>query len=363
MSQPEEITRPTEVIEEVARTTDDIGEIRQTTEEFEQLPQMNGSFTQLPQTTEEFEQLPRIDIRRKVTYGRRSAVRQQTDALPQLSVDTTGVKSTWRQAVHLREENMRLRVELEETRSELRQMMHAYSARQAEHESEVRIIHHGQQQEIDQYQDHLRAMMEERNRIQEAYHRAEQRYQELYHSFQDAVEEEARKIVAGAVQQLEQPSAEVPTLLQDVVKSLELHTTQIENQHLMEALYLKSRIKQMVAQLDIERQQVEIEHQHLMAMQQTAREQAELRQKLLHQRFRARWKVVSLFALPGSLALLVVLQFVFLFVFQIHLFALLSLSLLAPVLLCSLLTLTYSRLYKLVKPLYESAPHKQKVQS
>jgi hypothetical protein len=345
MLQPEEIARPTEVTEEIIRTTDGL----------------QG----LPQTTEAFERLSHVDGRRKFVNGRRPTAlyRQQTDPLPQITTETGPIRSTWRQAVHQREENMRLRFELDEVRRELRQVMHAYTETQAEFEKEAAIIHNGYRQEIEQYQNHLREMMEERNRIQEAYRQYEQRYQELYHTFQDAVGEETRKIVSRAWQELEQPSGEVPEVVRDVVKALEARVRPPEHPHLIEALYFKNELKQMITQLDAERQQVEAEHQRLLAMQQTAREQAELRQKTLYQRFRARWRVAALSTSIGLLAVLVILQFVFLSLFHTPVVSPISFSLLAPIVICSALALAFSRPYKSLKHIYEGAPHAKKVQS
>ncbi len=71
------------------------------------------------------------------------------------------------------------------------------------------------------------------------------------------------------------------------MKTLELQVRQEEDKHLVEALYLKREVQRMAAILDQERQQIEEERHNLLVMQNTAREQAELRQKTLQARLRS----------------------------------------------------------------------------
>jgi hypothetical protein len=327
--------------------------ITQTTEEL-------GGITQ---TTEALEQLPRIYDHRSATNGRRQTSLQQrdTDDLPALTIETPVARGAWRLAVHLREENMRLRNELEELRSELRQLIDEYNGMQAEFDKEVAIIHNGYQQEIQHYQIHLAQMMEERNRIHDAYLRLEQRYQELNSSFQQTVEEEAHKMVIEASQTIELSTGNIPALLQEAVKVLESQTWRADNKHLIEALYLKNEVKQMAQHLAQERRQLEEQRQQLFAMQHTAYQQIELHQKATQARLRARWKVASICTSTGLLGLLVVLQFVCLYFLHVTMAAPISIAFLAPIVVCVVLALVFAQPFTMIKHMYKSAPHKRKV--
>src|SRR5581483_6595538 len=198
-------------------------------------------------------------------------------------------------------------------------------------------VHKGYQQEIEQYQNHLREMMEERNRVQESYLQMEQQYQVLYHTFQDAVEEEARKMVVEATQTVELSPEAVPAFLQDAVKTLEIRAREVEDKHLLEALYLKSEVQRMAEELTAERKLLAEERQKLFTMQHTAREQAELYQKTLQSRLYARWKFKSAATSVGLLVTLIVLQFLTLDLFHVPFVTAVSLAIFAPVILCSLL--------------------------
>ena len=77
-------------------------------------------------------------------------------------------------------------------------------------------------------------------------------------------------------------------------------------------------------------------------MQNTAREQAELRQKTLQARLRSRWKVRSITVTIGMIVLLVTLQFLFLNLARIKIAAEISFLLLLPIIICSLLAFVLS---------------------
>ncbi len=155
--------------------------------------------------TESLERLPRPSDRRSPTNERRQSIVQQknTDVLPSVSVETPHAKIAWRQVIQLREENRHLRFELEEQRTEMQQLIAAYTSLQAQFDQEATSIHGSYQQEREQYQSHLQALMDERNHLQETYSDLERRYMDLYHTFQDAVEEEAHKMVTEAAQTIE----------------------------------------------------------------------------------------------------------------------------------------------------------------
>ncbi|MBV9228312.1 MAG: hypothetical protein JOZ18_03275 [Chloroflexi bacterium] len=329
----------------------------------ENITQTTEELGQITQTTEALEQLPRIYDQRSATNGQRQTSLQErnTDDLPSLNIETPIARGAWRLAVHLREENMRLRSELEEQRSELRQIIDEYNGMQAEFDKEVAIVHNGYRQEIEHYQTHLVQMMEERNRIHGAYLQLEQRYQELDSTFQHAVEEEARKMVIEASQTIELSTGKIPALLQEAVKALEAQTWQADSKHLIEALYLKNEVKQMAQHLAEERRQLEEQRQQLFAMQHTAHQQIELHQKAAQARLRARWKVVSLCTSIGLLGLLVTLQFVFLYFLHVKMAPSVSIAVIAPIVLCVVLSFVFEQPFTMIRHMYKSAPHKRKV--
>src|SRR5205085_9775163 len=139
-------------------------------------------------------------------------------------------------------------------------------------EKEIEATHYGHQQEIEQYQSHLREMMEERKELQESYQALQRRYQELYHDYQDtfheAVEEEASKMVTDAARTLVLSPEHVPPLLHDVKKTVEFQIKQEEDQHIAEALYMmrQAQIKaeQLEQELAHERAQMDIERQNIV---------------------------------------------------------------------------------------------------
>jgi DNA anti-recombination protein RmuC len=122
----------------------------------------------------------------------------------------------------LREENKRLRWELDE----LQHLAYQHKQTQAQLEKEIEAIHSGHQDIIEQYEINLHEMIDERNQLQEAKQALEQRYQELYHSFHDTVEEEATKMVEEAARTLVLSPEHTPALLRDVAKTLEFQVKQ-----------------------------------------------------------------------------------------------------------------------------------------
>jgi uncharacterized integral membrane protein len=318
--------------------------------------------TQTTRVTEAIERVPRpLERRSPVNERRQSPLRQkQTDVLPQVTVDTPHSKVAWRQVIHLREENRRLRFELEEQRAEMRQLVAEYTSLQTHFEKEVAVVHSGYQQEKEQYQSHLLDLMDERNRLLGAQAQLEHRYQDLYHSFQDAVEEEAQKMVTQAAQTLELSPDSTPLVLQDVMKTLELQVRREEDKHLVEALYLKREVQRMAGLLEQERALIAEERQRLLVMQNTAREQAELRQKTLQLRLRSRWKARTITTTIGMICLLVILQFLFLNLAHVKLAAYISFLLLLPIIICSLLAFVFSGPLARARESYYTAFRKKK---
>lgn len=338
----------------------------QTTDALDAGLQDTGALEANLKDTGVLETLPRTLDWRSILNERRQSILQQkqTESLPRLTNgDTANTKVAWRQVLQLREENRRLRFDLEEQRSELQRLIAEYTAMQEEFDREIAIIHNGHQQEIEHYHQHLNEMIDERNRLQDAHSLLEQRYQNLYHSFQDAAEEEAQKMVTEAAKTLELPSGTTPVLFQDVVKTVEFKVRQEEDKHLIEALYLKREVQSMAEKLQQARQQIDQERQNLLIMQNTVREQAVLRHKMLQARLEARWTMKSVCTAIGVLFLLVVMQFVFLYFLNVRVAPAVSLSILAPIVLCIVCAILFATPYKTIKHIYTGAPHRKKVKN
>jgi len=310
-----------------------------------------------------FDHRSAFSIRRQNILQQKQSERE-TEALPIVKKEaseegTPHAKVAWRQVIHFREENRRMRHELEAMRSEMQRLLAEYTALQENFEREVTVIHSGQLQELGQVQAHLQDVMNERNRFQESYRKMEHRYQELYSNFQVAVEEESEKMLSEAAQTLVLSPEKAPAVLRGAMKTIELQTRQGEDQHLVEAHHLKDEVRRITTHLEQEQSQLEEERQILLRMQNSAREQAELRHKTLQAHLRSRWVAALVFVTTSVVVLLVVLQYLFLFLFQVHISTTISLSLLAPIVVCVIVAALFSRPLSTMRHLYKSAPHKK----
>lgn len=296
------------------------------------------------QATEALARLPHSLERRSLAGGRKRDALQQkdTEALPSVNAETAHTKVAWRQVIQLREENRRLHSQLEQQQAEMHQLVTAYNALQVQLDQDVTSMHDDYLQEKEQYHTHLQAAVAERDRLQTAHVELEGRYQALFHSFQDAVEREAQKLLADAAQTVEQSPDKVPAVFKNVMKTLEMQVRQEEEKHLVEALYLKREVQRMAALLEQEHQQITEERQHLLTMQNTAREQARLRHKTLQARLRSRWRLYSITVTIGMVLLLVTLQFLFLNLAHIKIAAQISFLLLLPIIICSVVSIALS---------------------
>ena len=311
---------------------------------------------EIAQTTEALEELPRMLGQRNIFNVHREHMLQemQTDVLPSITPDTfAGV--TWWQARQFREENEYLDPLLEQQRAAMRLLTIEYNDLKGEFDREIASIHHSHQQELAHYQQYLQDVVAEHNRLYDAYEALEDRYQELFHNFQECVEEETQKKIVEATQTVLQSPEQAPILFPDIVKTIEQHYRQEEDKSLAEALHLKREVSRIAHLLEQERKQLKAEYQQLLAQQETIQEQAELYQKSLQ----ARWKWVSVVTSVGLVASLVIFQFVFLSLFQVHLTAAVALSIIAPILLCLLLALA---LATHASSLRDTGSHKKKGQ-
>lgn len=279
----------------------------------------------------------RAASRRELLRSKRT---RNTEMLPGVNEEDTRGKTPRIQVSHLREENLNLRRELEEMQAQLA----TYQSSLDLLDGEIETIHRDHHQEIEQYQQHLREMMEERNQMQEINQQWERRYQELYHSFQDAVEEEANKMVKEAAQTLILSPEHTPALLGDVVKTLEAQMRQTEDQRTAELLavmrqaqYKSELLEQEVAH---ERNELENERENLRLLRESIIQQAQQRYQIEQARLRTRWTAGLTFTSMLMLCLLVTLETIF-YSFRLALF----LDIFLPLAACLVLTYVVAHLH------------------
>ena len=286
----------------------------------------------MDQTTGPIERPSRTMSHRDIMNERRQSKLQQkqTDILPALNGDSASGKLAMRQVVQLREENRRLHAEL------------------AEYERDIEAIHNSHTQETEQHQTHLHELMEERNRLQEAHLQLERRYQELYHSFQAAVEEEAQSMVNRATQTLDLHPDERPVTKNDIMKTVELHIKEVEERHTAEAVYLmqQAQRKALQVQHELARERVKIttEQEKLQAQQKAIREQAKTNELALEKRLHHQWTLALASMATLLLLILPLLQVIFFSLVHVQLTTPMWFALVGPVVLCVLLAVLFANM-------------------
>jgi hypothetical protein len=328
---------------------------------------------EITQTTEALERLPSGLERQSTRSGKRQRTPKEknTDILPSLTTDTLPVltlespkaKATGRQMAQLRKENRYLRAALEEQQTELQKAQREYTQLRSEFDHEIAIVHQGHQQDLAYYQTQLQELMDERNQLSEKQQALEDHYQELQKSLQDTVHQEACKLMQEATEAAIRSPETASPLIQDVVKTVELHVRQEEEKHLIETLYLKREVQRMAEFLEQERQKLQKEQQQLLSFQLSVREQAKTRQKLLEERLHARQRVFSSLTSLALLAFFIILEFVCLALFQTPFDGSVALSILIPIVACILLRMVLATPLDLLKTMYTSAPHRRRVKA
>ena len=325
-------------------------------------------------TTDGVGQSPRTFDHRSALSERRQNILQQkqlekeTESLPAIKAEATehgipSAKVAWRQMIQLREENRYLRHQLDEARGEMGRFLASYTQLQSEFEREVAALQSGQVQELEQYQSHLQEVTNERNRLHESYKQMEHRYQELYANFQATVDEEAERKLSDMAQTLVlSPDSASTSFSHDAMKTIELHLNQLKTRQLVEVQYLAEEVQRVNVHLEQEQAQVEEERQNLLSMQNSVREQAELRRKVLQSHLRARWTAALASMILSALSALVILQYLFLLLFHIHIVLAITFSLIAPIAICVLAAIILARPLTAIRYHYTSAPHKKKVE-
>jgi hypothetical protein len=317
----------------------------------------------IDQTTESLEALPHILNHQYIWHEQHEHKLQekQTDVIPALRSDTSGIAVTWRQARQFREDNEYSRPLLEQQRAEMQLLITDYNHLKNDFESEIANVHDSYKVEMAFYHQQFRDMMAEHNHLRNAYQELEDRYQQLFHDFQGSVEEETQKKIIEATQVVLQSPKHIPAPFQQLVRAIEQQCRQEEDKQLAEALYLKRECYRIRQQLEHERQQLKIEYQHMLVQQHNAQKQAELRQMALQARLQARWRMASVLTSLGVVASLVIFQFLFLSLLHVHLTHGISLSILLPIALCLVVALVLATPVGLLRYLSSTAPDKRKV--
>src|SRR5947209_19197828 len=106
---------------------------------------------------------------------------------------------------------------------------------------EIDSMQNAHQEKIEYYKSQLDKLKSEQNRTIQDHLELERRYQELYHSFQSPVEEEAQNTVAEAARAPELHTEDGVVMTHDAMKTVTLHVRQIEEKHTAEPLYLMRR--------------------------------------------------------------------------------------------------------------------------
>jgi cation transport ATPase len=297
------------------------------------LPDDTGYHT----STGPIERSARAASRREIINEKRL---RNTDMLPKINSETPGGKTTARQVAQLREENKRLRWELDEQHH----LIYQYRQNQARLERELDAFHQGNQGVIEQYEIHLREAIEERNQLHEANQELERRYQDLYRSFHDKVEVEANKMVAEAANTLVLSPEYTPPLLRDVAKTLEFQVKQTEDQHVAELLSLMRQAQHkadlLEQELANEREKIATERQNLLYQQSKISEQAQYRYNTMQKQLQAHWTLILTLMAAALLTLVPIFQLAF-----VSMKMPLPIALFTPVLICLGVAFLFARMY------------------
>jgi DNA repair exonuclease SbcCD ATPase subunit len=277
-------------------------------------------------STGPFDRSVRAANRREIINEKRQ---RHTDMLPIINGEMSNGKTISRQIAQLREENKRLRRELDEQH----RLNFQYRQTQIQFKQKIDNIQRSKQHEIEQYEIHLRDAIEERNQLQETNQELTRRYQELDHSFHENVTEEANKMVAEAVDTIVLTPEHTPPLLRDVAKTVELHMKQTEDQHVAKLLSLmrqaQSKAKLLEQELANERKNMADERQNLLDQQARVSEQAQYRYTTLQKHLQARWTLIMTLMAAFLLVLVTIIQLAFVSLnFQ------LGFAIIAPVIIC-----------------------------
>ena len=294
----------------------------------------------------------RVAYRREIINEKRQ---RHTDMLPKIDGESSNAKTSSRQIAQLREENKRFRWKIDEQQH----LIYQYRQTQVQLEREIDNLHRSKQNEIEQYEIHLREAIEEHNLLEVSNQELQRRYQELDHSFHETVSEEAKKIVAEAANTIILTPEYTPPLLRDVAKTVELHIKQTEDQHVAE---LVSLIRQAQYKADLleqelsnEREKIAIERQNLLDQKSRINEQAQYRYKTMQQHLQAHWTLVLTLMAAFLLILVPIFQLAF-----VAMKVPLNIAIFIPVIICIGIAFLIARAYTNNKIQNANKKHEQK---
>ena len=294
----------------------------------------------------------RVAYRREIINEKRQ---RHTDMLPKIDGESSNAKTSSRQIAQLREENKRFRWKIDEQQH----LIYQYRQTQAQLEREIDNLHRSKQNEIEQYEIHLREAIEERNLLEVTNQELQRRYQDLDHSFHETVSDEAKKMVAEAANTIILTPEYTPPLLRDVAKTVELHIKQTEDQHVAE---LVSLIRQTQYKADLleqelsnEREKIAIERQNLLDQKSRINEQAQYRYKTMQQHLQAHWTLVLTLMAAFLLILVPIFQLVF-----VAMNVPLDIAIFIPVIICIGIAFLIARSYTNNKIQDANKKHEQK---
>jgi hypothetical protein len=279
----------------------------------------------------------RVANRREIINEKRQ---RHTDMLPKIKGEMSNSKTTSRQIAQLREENKRFRWKIDEQQH----LIYQYRQTQAQLEREIDNLHRNKQNEIEQYEIHLREAIEELNQLEAANQDLKRRYQELDHSFHETVSEEANKMVAEAADTIILTPEHTPPLLRNVAKTVELQVKQTEDQHVAELLSLMRQAQYKAALLEQElaeeREKIAAERQNLLDQQARISEQAQYRYTITQQHLQAHWTLVLTLMAAFLLVLVTIFQLVF-----VSMNVPLGIAIFVPVVICIGIAFLIARAY------------------
>lgn len=278
----------------------------------------------------------RIANRREIINEKRQ---RHTDMLPKINGDISNGKTASRLA-QLREENKRFRWKIDEQQH----LIYQYRQTQAQLERELDDLHRSKQNEIEQYEIHLREAIEERNQLEATNQELKRRYQELDHSFHENVSQEAKKMVSEAANTIILTPEHTPPLLHDVAKTVELHMKQTEDQHVAELLSLirqaQYKADLLEQELASERLIIAEERQNLLDQQARISKQAQYRYTTMQNHLQAHWTLVLTLMAAFLLILVPIFQLLF-----VAMKVPLDIAIFVPVIICIGIAFLIARTY------------------
>lgn len=288
-------------------------------------------------STEHIDRTSRIAYRREIINEKKQ---RHTDMLPKINGDISNGKTASRQITQLREENKRFRWKIDE----LHHLLNQYRQTQEQLEQEIVNLKRSKQNEIEQYEIHLREAIEELNQLEANNQELRRRYAELDHSFHETVSEEANKMVAEAANTIILTPEHTPPLLHNVAKTVELHVKQIEDQHVAELLALirQARYKADLLEVELanEREKIAEERQNLLDQQASISEKAQYRYSTMQQHLQAHWTLVLTLMAAFLLILVPIFQLIF-----VAMKVPLDIAIFVPVIICIFIAFLIARAY------------------